>query len=88
MLIDFGNGEAIMARHEEFAQRDLEARALRQTASQTQAQRGWLSHYSDQLRCELDYYRLVLAEKLERFALAQSVLHADDTRLFSSTQCR
>ena len=88
MLVDFGTGEAILARHEEYTQRDLATRELRHLASQTQAQRGWLSHYTDQMRCEMDYYRLVLAEKLERFTLAQSVLHADDTRLFSTTQCR
>jgi hypothetical protein len=31
---------------------------------------------------------LLLAQRLARFGLAQSVLHADETSMFSTGQCR
>ena len=45
------------------------------------------SHQLDRLLCELDYRRLVLAERLARFDLAQSILRAGETSLFSSGHC-
>jgi hypothetical protein len=88
MLIDFGNGEAIMARHEEYTLQGLEAWALRQQARQGRAPGRRLSHLVGRLRCDMDYWRLVLAERLDRFALAQSILHAEDTSFFSTRQCK
>lgn len=88
MYIDFGSGEAILARHEQDTLRGLDARHLRQTAREGRQQAGWLSKYADRMRCELDYRRLVLAEQLARFDLAQSVLRADETAFFSNGQCR
>ena len=48
---------------------------------------GRFSHQLDRLLCELDYRRLVLAERLERFDFAQSMLRAGETSIFSSGQC-
>ena len=87
MIIDFGNGEAIMARHEEYTQRALEAQELRHRASQAQTRSGRLHHYTDRMRCEMDFWRLALADRLHGFALAQSILHAESTRFFSVRPC-
>ena len=88
MLIDFGNGEAIMAHHEESTLRDLEARELKRMVSSARPRRARLHHYADRLLCEMDYWRLVLADRLHRIALAQSLLRAEDTTFFSTSQCR
>jgi hypothetical protein len=39
------------------------------------------------LRCQLDYQRLALAQRLERFRLAQSILRADQLALFATGAC-
>jgi hypothetical protein len=52
-----------------------------------QGQRRWFSRQIDQLLCELDYRRLVLAEGLARFDFTQSILRADEPNLFSSGRC-
>ncbi len=88
MYIDFGAGEALLARHEEYTVSDLDAHRLRRAAKEGQQQASRISQYADRLRCEMDYRRLVLAERLERFSLAQSILHAGETSFFSTNQCR
>jgi len=88
MYIDFGAGESIMARHEDGVLRDLKSRDLRRHAREERGHASWLSTYVDRLRCEMDYRRLVLAEQLTRFEMAQSILRADETRFFSTSQCR
>jgi hypothetical protein len=87
MYIDFASGEAILARHEEETQRHLDAWYLRRTARQARQRSSWLYGTSDRLRCELDYQRLALAERLARFDLAQSVLRADRGSVFSTGPC-
>ena len=88
MYIDFGSGESIMDRHEDGMSRDLKDRDLRRHAREGREQTSRLSQYVDRLRCEMDYRRLVLAEQLARFDIAQSILHADETSFFSASQCR
>ena len=88
MYIDFGAGESILARHEEYTLSALDAHELRRTAREGQQQASWLSRYADRLRCEMDYQRLVLAERLARFDMAQSILHSGETSFFSTGQCR
>ncbi|MFC2037498.1 hypothetical protein ACFLYD_05975 [Chloroflexota bacterium] len=61
--------------------RDLLAQAKPQ-------QEGWLTQQASRLRCELDFQRIVLAERLQRFRLAQSLLFADRVHLLSSGECR
>ena len=88
MYIDFGAGEAILARHEQDTVSDLDAHRLRRAASQGQRQESRLSKFADRVRCEMDYQRLVLAQRLERFDMAQSILRAGETSFFSTSQCR
>ncbi|MFC2037499.1 hypothetical protein ACFLYD_05980 [Chloroflexota bacterium] len=66
---------------EEALARELQARARTQ-------QEGWLSQQVSQLRCELDYQRLALAERLQRFRLAQTLLFAGRVHLLSSGECK
>lgn len=42
----------------------------------------------DRLLCEMDFRRLVLAERLARFRLAQAILRGDETSLLSEGRCR
>lgn len=88
MYIDFGSGESIMARHEDAMLRDLKNRDLRRHAREGREHTSRFAQYVDRLRCEMDYRRLVLAEQLARFDIAQSILHADQTSFFSTGQCR
>lgn len=41
----------------------------------------------DWLLCELDHRRVLLAQRLERYDLAQSLLHADEASVLSSGHC-
>ncbi len=50
-------------------------------------QRRWLLHQLDRLLCELDHHRVVLAQRLERYDLVQSILHADEASKYSSGHC-
>ena len=88
MYIDFGAGESIIARHEDGVLLDLKSRDLRRHAREERKHASRLSQYVDRLRCEMDYQRLVLAKQLARFEIAQSILHADETSFFSTSQCR
>lgn len=88
MVIEFGNAEAIRARHEVDLQRGLEARTLRTQSRQNgKDSRNQQSRYWDGVLCELDFQRLVLAERLARFGLDPSVLRGDETALFSAGRC-
>ena len=88
MVIDFGNAEAIRARHEVEMQRNLAARSLRIQARQDRTgNRERVSRYWNWILCELDFQRVVLAERLARFGLAPSILRGDQTVLFSAGRC-
>ena len=50
-------------------------------------QRQWYTPYLNSLLCELDYQRVVLAERLARFGMAQSILRGTKTSLFSTGRC-
>lgn len=88
MYIDFGSGEAILARHEEETLRGLNARQLRQWARDGRQSSAQVHRLAARLRCELDYQRLVLAERLVRFDFARSILRPEEARMFSSGPCR
>jgi hypothetical protein len=88
MYIDFGSGEAILARHEEETLRGLNARQLRQQARDRRQPSAQVHQLAARLRCELDYQRLVLAERLARFGVAKSVLRPPEAGTFSSGPCR
>ena len=91
MVIDFGNAEAIRARHEVDLQRGLEARTLstqaRQSRQNGKDSRDRQSRYWNRVLCELDFQRVVLADRLARFGLDPSVLRGDETALFSAGRC-
>jgi hypothetical protein len=89
MVIDFGNGEAIRARHEVDLQRDLEARGLRMQARQAGSRsRSWPSGSWNRLRCQMDALRVVLAWRLAAFGLHPAILGGDKTAMFSTGRCR
>ena len=88
MIIDFGNGEAIRAQHEVGVQRNLEARTLRMQAHQASSlSTGWATRTWQRLLCELDFQRVVLAERLARLGLHSDFLRGDETALFSAGRC-
>lgn len=87
MYVDFGAGETILAQHEEYTRSSLAAHQLRHTVHERRRQVGRLSRYKERVRCEMDYQRLVLAERLARFEMAQSILRSSETSLFSTGQC-
>jgi hypothetical protein len=87
MYIDFGAGELHLARHESDLHRELARRELlRHSRAEQLPQRRW-SKTIDRVRCELDYQRLVAAERLRPFRLAQSLLRADRSSFFSAGHC-
>jgi hypothetical protein len=53
----------------------------------TAGKQSWVAQQAGRLACELDYVRLALAKRLEHFRVAQTVLLADRTHLFSSGGC-
>jgi hypothetical protein len=88
MIIDFGNAEAIGARYELDLQRTLEGRALRREARQAGSRIGGRTRYSwNRLLCELDFQRVVLAERLARVGLHPAILRGDETTVFSAGRC-
>lgn len=87
MYIDFGAGERHLARYEDELQVELARRALlRQSRQELSPNNRW-SRFVDRVRCELDYQRLVAAERLRSFSLAQSLLRADRSDFFSAGHC-
>jgi hypothetical protein len=87
MYIDFGNAESIRTQHEVDLQRVMEARALRAQARQAH-RNGTVSRYWGRLLCELDFQRVLLAERVApSSALASSILRGDQVALFSAGRC-
>ena len=48
----------------------------------------WYSRHVDWLLCEVDYRRVVLAERLARYEFTYSLLRGDEAHLFSAGSCR
>jgi hypothetical protein len=65
--------------------RDNQQRRLAQKIRK--AQPRWYTRGVDWLLCELDHRRVVLAERLARYKLAQSVLRGEEMNLFSAGRC-
>ena len=62
-----------------------EAREFRRRSDSGQAK--VVSRLVDRLLCQLDYWRIMLAERLARYDLAQSMLRVEQTRLLSAGRC-
>ena len=65
--------------------RDNRHRSLAQEIRRGQPR--WYTRRVNWLLCELDYRRVVLAERLTRYEMAQSVLRGEEMNLFSAGRC-
>lgn len=82
---DFGLALAIMDQDRRESPQWSESRDMLRHART--AERGWLSRQICRLRCELDALRLVLADRLAGYGLAQVFLRAERTGLLSGNCC-
>lgn len=83
-----GDVRTVHAEHKTFVEDIMRENAHRKIAQEIRrSQPRRHARRVNWLLCELDYRRVVLAERLARYELAQSILRGEELTLFSAGRC-
>ncbi len=78
----------VRAQHKTFIEDIMRENVHRKLVQQIRrSQPRWQTRRVNWLLCELDYRRVVLAERLANYELAKSMLRGEETTLFSAGRC-
>ena len=82
------DAQTVRAEHEALVKDIMRENAYQKIIQEIRrSQPRWYARRANWLLCELDYRRVVLAERLAHYELVRSILRGEQAHLFSAGRC-